>query len=157
MSSILDPFFHDLFERLNQQGLSYRMVCQYLTTVDVKISAQALRSWHVRRSKKLMTRSLALPSTSRAFGTHAAAKPESALTDAGPDLAPETSVAVVQRTVKSQVLTAQRPLELEIAAAEKKLAALNHSPSTGFVVRCKALTPEHFPNAAGQQFQKGVS
>lgn len=58
MTSRLDPFFHLVFEQLNAQGLSYRSVCASLRLEGVTISPQALRSWHLRRSRKIATRSL---------------------------------------------------------------------------------------------------
>lgn len=62
MASKLDPYTYELFEQLNNRGLSYRSVCNNLLGMGVEISAQSLRSWHVRRSRKIAARSSALPS-----------------------------------------------------------------------------------------------
>lgn len=56
MSSKLDPFFSKIFELLNEQGLSYQSTCSFLEIQGVKISPQALRSWYLRRNRKLMVR-----------------------------------------------------------------------------------------------------
>ena len=58
MSSRLDPFFRVVFDQLNSQGLSYRFVCASLLEEGVTISPQALRSWHLRRGRKIAARSL---------------------------------------------------------------------------------------------------
>lgn len=58
MTSRLDPFFSSVFQQLNEQGLSYRTVCGYLLIQEgVSISPQALRSWHLRRGRKIAARS----------------------------------------------------------------------------------------------------
>lgn len=56
MASRLDPFFSTLFEQLNEQGLSYRTVCNQLLDKGIEISPQALRSWHLRRARKIASR-----------------------------------------------------------------------------------------------------
>ena len=61
MSSKLDPFFSKLFELLNEQGLSYQATCNYLAIQGVTISPQALRSWYLRRNRKLMLRAQLRP------------------------------------------------------------------------------------------------
>lgn len=57
MSSKLDPYFNELFDQLNEQGKSYRSVCGNLLMMGVEISPQSLRSWHVRRMRKITSRS----------------------------------------------------------------------------------------------------
>lgn len=61
MSSRLDSFFSVLWLQLNEQGMSYRMVCKFLRLQGVEISPQALRSWHVRRMRKIAQRVIAMP------------------------------------------------------------------------------------------------
>lgn len=56
MASKVDPFFALVFEQLNGRGQSYRSVCEVLLDQGVEISPQALRSWHLRRSRKIAER-----------------------------------------------------------------------------------------------------
>jgi hypothetical protein len=46
-----------IFDHLNVQGLSYRAVCATLLEQRVEISHQALRSWHLRKMRKIASRS----------------------------------------------------------------------------------------------------
>lgn len=65
MTSKLDPLFEQVFEQLNDRGLSYRSVCdQLLLHQGLKISPQALRSWHLRRSRKISERAGSRPGVS---------------------------------------------------------------------------------------------
>lgn len=56
LASKLDHFSDVLFDQLNLKGMSYRAVCQNLLTLGVEISPQALRSWHLRRARKIAFR-----------------------------------------------------------------------------------------------------
>ncbi|MDR3453022.1 MAG: hypothetical protein P4L96_09485 [Rhodoferax sp.] len=57
MASRLDPFLQVLFDQLNGQGQSYRTVAANLLLMGVEISPQSLRSWHVRKMRKISHRS----------------------------------------------------------------------------------------------------
>ena len=58
MASRLDTFFDIVFDQLKRQGQSYRTVCGYLLVEGVEISPQALRSWYLRRNRKIAARSM---------------------------------------------------------------------------------------------------
>lgn len=56
MGSCLDPHFDFLIEHLSHKGQSFRTMCTSLEEKGVKISHQAMRSWYVRRIKKIEER-----------------------------------------------------------------------------------------------------
>lgn len=68
MTSRLDPYFSQIFQKLNQEGRSYHFVREYLKSEGIEISRQALWSWHTRKSQKLLMRSLKYPSNIQSRG-----------------------------------------------------------------------------------------
>lgn len=140
MSSRLDPFFAEVFERLNQQGLSYRSVCGYLSSVGVKVSPQALRSWHIRRSQKLVARSVSMPS-GHVFGSVTALK-DSGFTANGLLQANRATIHAVEVKVEPGSQTASSPgrLQVQIEQEERKLALHTQNLGVNFLVPRKSGT-----------------
>ena len=57
MASRLDQHQELIFDQLNSKAWSYRTVAANLrAAVDLKISAQGLRTWHISRSRKISER-----------------------------------------------------------------------------------------------------
>ena len=56
MSSRLDPHIHLIFDLLNNQGRSFRAVCDILQRLEVEITPQSLCAWYHRRKKKIVVR-----------------------------------------------------------------------------------------------------
>jgi hypothetical protein len=135
MSSVLDPYFAELFIRLNQEGLSYRAVCKYLKSIQVEISPQALRSWHVRRSQKIVARAQSLPlsniSQSVSALTMTRNKKTNGLQSPSVDLNLHSTLmlASVPITQKYGLLQAQ------IAEEERKLEQSSNDLGDRFLVR----------------------
>lgn len=119
MTSKLDPFFNQLFEQLAGEGLSYRTVCKSLLSQGVEISPQALRSWFVRRTQKIASRSNALPS--RVFSSSTAIP--GAPFQSGLFASREEGTAVANRSSGPLSGATDGPLSLLIQAEEQKLAA----------------------------------
>lgn len=140
MSSKLDPFFTVLFDQLNQQGLSYRAVCKYLKCEGVVISPQALRSWHVRRSQKLMARAMTLP-LSHACQSVSALTTESASKANGSRPHTNGSNSNPALQFSSPPLAVCGRLQQQIADEERKHALLSNSHGGGdrFLVRRKTV------------------
>jgi hypothetical protein len=137
MASKLDPFFDVLFDQLNNQGLSYRSVCNNLLSMGVEISAQSLRSWHVRRSRKIAARLSAMP---RLEGYRTATAPPSS--SALPPRRPPSTHLAQKATSPSKPNTLRR----EIDAQEQGLATTPFThQSLGFLVRPKP-SKQQFPS-----------
>jgi hypothetical protein len=59
MASILDKHITIVMDQLNNFGASYKSVCdQLLQDYALRISRQALRSWHLRKMVKIKSRSM---------------------------------------------------------------------------------------------------
>jgi len=133
MSSKIDPHFAHVFEQLNGRGLSYRAVCTQLLGMGVEISHQALRSWHLRRSRKITVRSAAI-------SVHAGVDLSVCVPDApAPSTARPTKPSVVSPTV-FRASTSRRVNELqeEIEKQQERLASSPFSiANTNFLVRPK--------------------
>ena len=156
MTSRLDPFFSTLFQQLNEQGMSYRAVCKSLCLQGVRISPQALRSWHVRKVLKIESRAMKMP-------------PVQVLAMKPVDLVPGVTVSNALPTedrylsVKSRAAPPtsayQGLLQEQIQEEEQKL--LHASPVTGLsgylVPRKRAVIsePNQIQTTADRQFQKG--
>lgn len=137
MASRLDRFFTQLFDQLNQQGLSYRTVCGYLKTVDVVISPQALRSWHIRRSQKLMERAARVPVT------HVYGPPSNQSARSDRKGLPSTQTrtepaAQVQGALTLADAAKPRTLQAQIEEEERRLALNNPHFSAAYMVRRRA-------------------
>ena len=133
MSSRLDPFFAPLFEMLNKQGLSYRAGCVYLAGEGVQISPQALRSWHLRRSKKLVTRSQKLP-TSHGFGPS-----DLVLGAPGRGKATQTALFPNGDSQSDRVsVNSVDSLQRQIHEEEHRLASATQFVQTSFLIRRKS-------------------
>lgn len=133
MASKIDPFRAEVFEQLNAFGLSYRSVCGFLLDKGVEVSPQALRTWHLRRSRKINSRgtlisqdlpsslagrssSLPAPSTRRPNAT----PPKAALPTPG------------------QARNSASKLKHQIEEQEQRLSASPFSPGcTGFLLKPK--------------------
>jgi hypothetical protein len=61
MASKLDKYQNILMNNINTQGMSFQSVCDQLHhDHEVTISRQALRSWYMRKIKKIAKRSIRL-------------------------------------------------------------------------------------------------
>lgn len=56
MSSRLDPHTNLIFDLLNNQGRSFRAVCDTLLQHQIEITPQSLYSWYQRRRRKIAVR-----------------------------------------------------------------------------------------------------
>ena len=127
-----------LFDQLNLKGLSYQTVCQMLLKQGVKISPQALRSWHLRRSRKIAHRSSLLTpliaideKKDMALLDYTSDPPYSRPKLNDPDMA--ICISPIQ------VDSALRPIQDRIRQEEQNL--LSHSIGTsGYLVRKKPVS-----------------
>lgn len=140
MSSILDPFFTELFERLNQQGLSYRAVCKYLKSIGVGISPQALRSWHVRRSQKLMARAQTLPLSHISQSVSALTIARHKKTNGNQSQSKGLNLPSTLMLAPVPITHGCGLLQAQIAEEERKLALLGNVREDRFLVRRKNAT-----------------
>lgn len=115
MTSRLDPFRQVLFDQLNTQGQSYRTVAANLLLMGVEISPQSLRSWHIRKMRKISLRS-ASPAPSVATGAAAPSVPTRQVPPAASRL---NAVHPLQTGGKA----VHPSLRAQIAEEEKLLAA----------------------------------
>ena len=137
MTSRVDQFFSQVFDRLNRQGHSYRNVVGYLASEGVNISAQALRSWHVRRSQKLTARAARLPLAFVHGVNSSGHRPTPVRND---PLVPHSGAArSVLEDVEADLVRTRRPstLQAQIAEEERRLALFHRGSSTSFLVRPK--------------------
>ncbi len=129
MASKLDPFHDELFDQLNNRGMSYRSVCNILLGMGVEISAQSLRSWHVRRSRKIAARSGVSPSVMN--------RSTIAPVDLPAGTQPRKTTAVQQARPMASFVE-KDALQKEIAQQEQGLATTPFSQqSLGFLVKRK--------------------
>lgn len=141
MASRLDPFFATLFEQLNGQGLSYRTVCNQLLDKGIEISPQALRSWHLRRARKIASRAQQR--------MHAGSCQEQVIA-AAPVQRP---AAIAMQSLATAAMAADRKiakpsqLQSQIEAEERQLLTQQISGQTRYPVRRKATSVLH-----GQDF-----
>lgn len=56
MTSQIDSHTIAVFQQLKVLGLSYQTVCNYLVNQNIVVSRQALRTWYLRRQKKIAGR-----------------------------------------------------------------------------------------------------
>jgi hypothetical protein len=133
MASKIDPFRAEVFEQLNAFGLSYRSVCRFLLDKGVEVSPQALRTWHLRRSKKIRSRGALIPPD-----------PASPQTERGSSLKVSTmgrpNVLPMKEplTSPSKALNRTAKLKHEIEKQEQRLSAAPFSPGyTSLLVRPK--------------------
>lgn len=133
MASKIDPFHTEVFEQLNAFGLSYRSVCGFLLDKGVEVSPQALRTWHLRRSKKIRSRGALVPQDLANWKTEHGASLQVSATgrpNAPPMKEPFTS--------PSKVLNRTAKLKHEIEDQEQRLSAAPFSPSsTSFLLKPK--------------------
>lgn len=156
MTSRLDPFFSSLFEQLNQQGLSYRTVCGLLLSQGVSISPQALRSWHLRRSRKIAARSQqAIAPALRAGSTTAAG---SVVLESKLPIREQTMAAPAGHASHASLSEGRAPLQAQIED-EERLLLLELAGQNFFPVRRKQLTnsiEQRLSTIANGQTEKGI-
>lgn len=137
MSSRLDPFFRVVFDQLNSQGLSYRFVCASLLEEGVTISPQALRSWHLRRGRKIAARSQqAIAPALRAGSTTAAG---SVVLEIKLPIREQTMAAPAGHASHASLCEGRAPLQAQIEDEERRLL-LQSAGQNCFPVRRKQVT-----------------
>lgn len=156
MTSRLDPFFHLVFDQLNSQGSSYRSVCASLLEEGVTISPQALRSWHLRRSRKIAARSLQTlaPVTAPAPG----AAPASAPIESMVQIREQARAAPVAHASHAITSAGHASLREQIEEEERRLV-LQTTHQNFFPVRRKQLTnsiEQRLSTIANGQTEKGI-
>jgi hypothetical protein len=127
MASRLDPHLIQIFERLHERAESYRTVCAWLTEVGVRISAQALRTWHIRKTQKISGRKQLLGPSSANGAATPLPKPVGGSGISG--VCPALGNHSTQSTLAEQ-----------IRAEESRLQENSNGPADGFVVRAKKRT-----------------
>lgn len=151
MTSRLDPFFNSLFDQLNREGLSYRTVCKYLLSDGVKISPQALRSWHVRRGQKIAKRTMQLEPVAELLGTSKPTERDLMLDAIHKEATSPLTAPVIDAALTSEL----RPLRAQIEEEERNLSALRIESQTRYPVRRKFVTNSNVPKfqttAVGQK------
>lgn len=155
MTSRLDPFFHLVFDQLNSQGSSYQSVCASLLEEGVTISPQALRSWHLRRGRKIAARSLQTqaPVTAPAPG----AAPACASLDRTVAMREQVLAAPVTQAKPAITSAGLTPLLAQIEEEERRLV-LQTTHQNFFPVRRKPIIDSSEPpssTTATPQTQKG--
>lgn len=133
MASKIDPFRAEVFEQLNAFGLSYRSVCGFLLDKGVEVSPQALRTWHLRRSRKINSRGT-LISQDRPSSQ---AERSSSL-PAPPTRWPNATPPKVPLPTSGQPHNSTAKLKHQIEEQEQRLSASPFSPGcTGFLLKPK--------------------
>ena len=56
MASRLDPFRNEIFEKLAEEGQSYRTVAAWVRQRGISIAMPSLRTWFLRKCKKIEER-----------------------------------------------------------------------------------------------------
>lgn len=131
MSSKLDPFFAVLFDLLNQRGASYKAASLFLATADIKISPQAVRSWHIRRSKKLQARAEKLPPTFGQINLF-----EGNIKKGEIDISPRA--LFTERSSPSRQAVSIGGLDMQIKEEERRLLSATPFSQTGFLIPRKS-------------------
>lgn len=155
MSSRLDPFFRIVFDQLNVQGMSYRSVCAFLLAEGVSISPQALRSWHLRRSRKIAARSLQIMAPVPAPAPGAA--PASAPIESMVQIREQARAAPVAHASHS-LSAGLASLQAQIAEEERRLL-IQTTGQNFFPVRRKPTAGSSEPpisTTANAKTQKGI-
>lgn len=133
MASKIDPFRAEVFEQLHGYGLSYRSVCGYLLDKGVEVSPQALRSWHLRRSRKISSRGTLIPQDLPNSQTRGRVSSLPAARTQPVTTAPKAPIAI-----PDQAVIRISKLKHRIEEQEQRLSATPFSPGCiGFLLKPK--------------------